>query len=685
MSNTLEKIFVTTLTLVPGYTVANWHPPYSYVVTSYYDTTELATTPEVIPNGASFAYGPHDVVIWMGDHYVVYRARVITHTVNTVIDIPGYWSYDVQPDTYAISYGHNPGWNAAARSLFSIGGNGYATFSISTSNAGSVVGLNELNDSAGAGYFEISYGIFCSGGYYNVIEQGAAKTAKAAYLASDVFKIDRTAGVVTYYLNNTLVYTSSRNSADELLLDCSLYAAGDTISNAALIDTSSPQTASGELVSPSTIEHNGIYYSDGDVVDTGVVLRSTSSIDCNAVFATGNLTALSTIKATGPTPRYAGVSATFKPLTSSARSSRIRTNNATVMVFSALTGLAADYKIAGVKSLFPALTGSSQAAQGEGNSGHLRSLGWKLWGLGHSEALNAGELLAYGWSLSGSGGAKGRLIANDWVIAGTGTQQNLGHGKLINTGWTLTAAGQRDYNGHGALVSHGWMANGQGGAKGALAAHGWALSATGLGFENNNGKLITTGWSLSGAGLRWQSGQGALVAPGWKLGATGHGSLLASGWTLTAKGGTLPGNAIAYCMNLHTNESFEWSNMAFLHIIRIGTDFYGVKSTGLYKLSSSYTTDASTAINANILTKETDFGTYKSKRLQYAYLGSDSPTVITPIFDGVIKQSHASAFGGRKTKMSLKNSGRYVQLQISGIKELTGLELLPQELQRRVK
>jgi hypothetical protein len=157
------------------------------------------------------------------------------------------------------------------------------------------------------------------------------------------------------------------------------------------------------------------------------------------------------------------------------------------------------------------------------------------------------------------------------------------------------------------------------------------------------------------------------------------------GLTVSATGSVSFANSVGYILNVHVNESCQWSNMPFLHIIRIGTDFYGVKSNGLYKLSTDYDTDAGTPINAKIKTKETDFGSYHSKRLNQVYLGSDSTTNITPYVDGVAKLSHASSFGGRKTKMSLKNAGRYWSLEISNIKELTGLELLPYELQRRVK
>ncbi|MDD4995815.1 MAG: hypothetical protein PHW53_05135, partial [Patescibacteria group bacterium] len=154
-------------------------------------------------------------------------------------------------------------------------------------------------------------------------------------------------------------------------------------------------------------------------------------------------------------------------------------------------------------------------------------------------------------------------------------------------------------------------------------------------------------------------------------------------WSLSATMSTAVSNAVAYVLNIHTGESYQWTNQAWLHIIHIGNKPYGVKSDGLYLLEG--TTDSGTAINGIIKTKDTDFGSFKSKRIQSVYLNSDTATTVRPIVDGVAKNSHASSFGGRKCLLALGNQGRYWQFEVSGIQKLEGLEVLPLDAQRKVK
>jgi hypothetical protein len=287
---------------------------------------------------------------------------------------------------------------------------------------------------------------------------------------------------------------------------------------------------------------------------------------------------------------------------------------------------------------------------------------------------------------TGVGGAIACGTLPSLLITATGTQELHGTAEAILPGLYFEGTGQREYNGTAALVVPGFNASSYGAAIAELILPSFTVSATGTAEFGGKAGCILPGLVIAATGQREYNGTAALVLPGFRGGDIGRAALVMPGLFISASGSVGFANSVGYILNVHTNESYEWSNMGFLHIIRIGTDYYGVRSTGLYKLSTAYTTDAGTAINANILTKSTDFGSYHSKRLPVAYIGSDSSTTLTPIVDGVTKQSHASSFGGRKTRLSLGNHGRYWQLKISGIQgELTGLELVPQELQRRVK
>jgi hypothetical protein len=304
--------------------------------------------------------------------------------------------------------------------------------------------------------------------------------------------------------------------------------------------------------------------------------------------------------------------------------------------------------------------------------------GWK-------EEPNAAALVLPSLIGSGVGGAIAHGTLPSLLITATGTQELHGSAEAILPGLYFEGTGQREYNGTATLVIPGFNASSYGAAIAECILPSFTVAGTGTAEFGGKANCILPGLIITATGQREYNGTAALVLPGLRSGDIARAALVIPGLFVSSTGGVGFANSVGYILNVHTNESFEWSNMGFLHIIRIGIDYYGVSSTGLYKLSTAYTTDSGTAINATVTTKSTDFGSYHSKRLQQVYIGSDSSTTLTPIVDGVTKQSHASSFGGRRTRLALGNSGRYWALKVSNITELTGLELLPQELQRRVK
>jgi Concanavalin A-like lectin/glucanases superfamily len=306
------------------------------------------------------------------------------------------------------------------------------------------------------------------------------------------------------------------------------------------------------------------------------------------------------------------------------------------------------------------------------------STGWK-------EEPNAAALVLPSLIGMGVGGGLASGTLPSLLITATGTQELHGSAEAILPGLYFEGTGQREYNGTATVVVPGFNASSYGAATAELILPTFTVSGTGTQEFGGKANCILPGLIIAATGQREYNGTAALVLPGLRGGDIARAALVMPGLFVSASGSVGFANSVGYILNVHSNESYQWSNMAFNHIIRIGTDYYGVKSTGLYKLSTAYTTDSGTAIDATIRTKETDFGSFHSKHLQYAYIGSDTSTLIQPIVDGIAKQSHASSFGGRRTRLALGNSGRYWALKISNITELTGLELLPQELQRRVK
>ncbi len=133
------------------------------------------------------------------------------------------------------------GWNAGATSVQSLSGDGYAQFSTSDNTTNKMAGLN--SNHSGQNYTEIDYAINLSpSGNVRIFENGASVTNPATqtfifgtYIAGDQFRLAVENGMVKYYQNATLLYTSSILPMHPLVLDTSLNTPGATITNASIV------------------------------------------------------------------------------------------------------------------------------------------------------------------------------------------------------------------------------------------------------------------------------------------------------------------------------------------------------------------------------------------------------------------------------------------------------------------
>lgn len=124
------------------------------------------------------------------------------------------------------------GWNAGARSIAELPGNGAATFQVPTA-VGAVVGFNDVDEDAG--YLNIEHGIYFRRQTFQVVELGVPKGTEATFTGTDIFKIERIGGRVRYFKNDALIYTSLEPSMGTVFLDASMYSGGDTIDSPALL------------------------------------------------------------------------------------------------------------------------------------------------------------------------------------------------------------------------------------------------------------------------------------------------------------------------------------------------------------------------------------------------------------------------------------------------------------------
>lgn len=128
-----------------------------------------------------------------------------------------------------------PSWNAGARTIASLDyyENGAYTFSVGQAT-GIVCGLNDNDNNFD--YTEIKHGFYIENGLFKIIESGTLIGVFSSYTTtSSVFKIERIDGVVRYYKDDVLKYTSLIESVGVVFLDCSLFSANDTIIDATII------------------------------------------------------------------------------------------------------------------------------------------------------------------------------------------------------------------------------------------------------------------------------------------------------------------------------------------------------------------------------------------------------------------------------------------------------------------
>lgn len=127
----------------------------------------------------------------------------------------------------------NNGWNAGARTVANLVADGLAQFEVSQAG-GIICGLNDVD--TGADYRELDHALWIEWSRVKVVEGGIEKTGWTSFTLGATFGIERVAGVVRYYADSTLLYTSTIASTGTVFLDCSLYLAGDTILDARITD-----------------------------------------------------------------------------------------------------------------------------------------------------------------------------------------------------------------------------------------------------------------------------------------------------------------------------------------------------------------------------------------------------------------------------------------------------------------
>jgi hypothetical protein len=147
----------------------------------------------------------------------------------------------------------NLGWNSGARSVGFFLGDGLFKFDAPHAITGAIIGLND--EDLGADYLDIEHAFYLAGKTARIYERGVEKHYVGAYADGDTFKFERRGGVVYYYKEDVLVYTSTLPSTGGVFADASLYAGGDAINNPEIRGLN---TGGGSPPPPGTVGNEGV-------------------------------------------------------------------------------------------------------------------------------------------------------------------------------------------------------------------------------------------------------------------------------------------------------------------------------------------------------------------------------------------------------------------------------------------
>lgn len=257
------------------------------------------------------------------------------------------------------------GWNAGARSVDPLVGDGYFAFKVSSRPVAISVGIARANLTNKPD--EPSHSFYISGTNVDIVEFGSVVVpAFASVGAADELRIERSGSTITYRVGANS-YTSSLLEENDVFLDVAIYASGDFVTDPVLgALTDGAATASGALQPLAGLAGNYDPIIDGIYIDAGGrlapltgtaaglvagggesagTLRALTGVSANYAYAfvDGQVQALVGEADGGyPTPAFVYAFGVVPPLSGSSVAS-VGVFGQVVGTFSAAAGLAADY------------------------------------------------------------------------------------------------------------------------------------------------------------------------------------------------------------------------------------------------------------------------------------------------------------------------------------------------------
>jgi hypothetical protein len=529
---------------------------------------------------------------------------------------------------------YNLGWNAGARSIEFFRNDGFVEFTVPGSTVGACVGLSTTDDSAT--YVDIDHAFYVARDVARIYERGIERLYIGAS-AGVVYRIQRAAGVVTYYVDDVLVYTSALTTTLPAFLDASMYAGGDTVTDAIIDDLANIAISlptlsvlAGDAYASCSISMRTLLLLGGDAAST-----SPNLTDLMEDFASG-------LVSEGETRRLAGIVATanlsIAPLQILGGSGDIAGGTITIapITIDAGSALAAPpYALASIATGYLTLAGTGLAGAFGGADVETRSL-LLLGGEGSyaDSQLSLPSLIVYGSTYEGllegsllSGASVATPLAGDYVIVVL-MDVDLSVSAVLAVQLTKTATMDVSLSMNAALTA--------------------IISQ--LAVSMSNTLSITTG------------------AP------------------------PTDEDTQAWVLNMDNEAVSTYENFGFNSFAKLGDEYFGCKADGLFVLDGD--TDDGALIRASINYGKQDFGSKMLKRPEYAYIGVSSTGTM---YVKLTANGTAYTYAARRADADLSTqrvefgrgiSANYMQFEIynhdGGDFELDSVEFHYVELTRRI-
>lgn len=616
----------------------------------------------------------------------------------------------------------HPSWNAGARTIATLPEDGAFSFSVGQS-IGIVCGLNTNDQSVS--YREIGHGFLIEDTRYRVIEAGIVKTGWAGYAKSATFKIERRWGVVTYWLNDTLIYTSAAPSSGTVFLDASFYAYGDTITNVtveeyndtpALISGAlSPLIAFGAEGTPSWVTGELSPLSAAGVASDDNRLSGTLAA-LTGQLATGSVTYLAGELASlighaetlSLVPDYAkvfgelyslrvnGLQYDPDPGTVDATLASLDAFGAdqdVVLLDGALSPLTTEIVLGAENYLVTSWSSwYSVSRQLVANATvDVTFPAWVLEASGHSRD-NAHVVLEWPAPiLTSRAGGSVNLSFPAWELAATAVSPGFARVEIEFPAPLLTVTGLTGTRADSILEWPTWTLTAQGGGSVELEWPEFELAATGTTVYNAQVRLDWPSFALSATGKTGARAGVTLDWPSFALDSHGAVGGLATvtltfpAWGLTASDAATP-TETTYAINLTTGAVTTLLLGEIDRLVTAHGRLYGLRGDELVRLDGD--TDGAALIPAMVRFAQQTFGSNRAKRLSTVYIDSREEDGLTldVIADERVAWRYqtvtdtAKAYGTHKVKVGrgvkFHTAGLVVKNRNGGRMDIGGMELL---------